>query len=48
MCSAIHSQNTPFLPIRGVSLSVNFLRREVAGISGLFVAHRLEDGQILP
>lgn len=32
----------------GISLSVNLLRREVAGISGRFVAHRLEAGQILP
>lgn len=31
-----------------ISLSVNLLRREVAGISGRFVAHHLEAGQILP
>nr|DAL70547.1 MAG TPA: hypothetical protein [Caudoviricetes sp.] len=31
-----------------ISLSVNLLRWEVAGISGRFVAHRLEAGQILP
>lgn len=31
-----------------IPLSVNLLRLEVAGISGLFAAHHLEAGQILP
>lgn len=31
-----------------ISLSANLLRREVAGISDRFVAHRLAAGQILP
>lgn len=31
-----------------ISLGVNLLRWDESGISGLFVAHRLEVGQILP